>query len=183
MLRLHAGSAGADYCGNRATQNVPANKPALACHHIFVLQNRIRPPCSLQLDHCLATAPTTLLARPAAAHRTLETAIAEATSDGEFRAVSAGIVIQLLTGSTNAAMDLGVPQPIDDIDQSAADYFAVFFAAWQELLSTKEFRDEFYRGAVQIAPNRLSYSPCRPQPAPPTAHFWRAGSRAVSDGR
>ena len=60
-------------------------------------------------------------------HRTLETAILEATSDGEFREVSAGIVIQLLTGALNAAMDLEVWQPIDNIDESAADYFAVFF--------------------------------------------------------
>ena len=42
-------------------------------------------------------------------------------------AVSAGIVIQLLTGALNAAMDLEVWQPIADINQSAADYFAVFF--------------------------------------------------------
>ena len=60
-------------------------------------------------------------------HRTLETAIVDATSKGEFRAVSAGIVIQLLTGALNAAMDLEVWQPIDNLDQSAADYFAIFF--------------------------------------------------------
>ena len=107
----------------------PANKLALACHHVFVLQNSEHGPL-VHFNSITALPPAVrqrLLARLAAVHRTLETAIVEATSDGEFRAVSAGIVIQLLTGALNAAMDLEVWQPIDDIDQSAADYFAVFF--------------------------------------------------------
>ena len=107
----------------------PANKLALACHHIFVLQNSEQGPL-VHFNSITALPPAVrqrLLARLAAVHRTLETAIVEATSDGEFRAVSAGIVIQLLTGALNAAMDLEVWQPIGDIDQSAADYFAVFF--------------------------------------------------------
>ena len=35
----------------------------------------------------------------------------------------------------------------------------------------------------QIAPQQTEPLTFWPQPAPPTAHFWRAGSRAVSDGR
>ena len=107
----------------------PASKLALACHHIFVLQNSEQGPL-VHFNAITALPPAVrqrLLARLAAVHRTLETAIIEATADGEFRAVSAGIVIQLLTGALNAAMDLEVWQPIDDIDQRAADYFAVFF--------------------------------------------------------
>ena len=107
----------------------PASKLASACHHIFVLQNSEQGPL-VHFNSITALPPAVrqrLLVRLAAVHRTLETAIVEATSDGEFREVSAGIVIQLLTGALNAAMDLEVWQPIDNIDQSAADYFSVFF--------------------------------------------------------
>ena len=47
-------------------------------------------------------------------------------------------MIQLLTGALNAAMDLGVWQPIDNIDQSAADYFSVFFRGLARTAHTKE---------------------------------------------
>jgi hypothetical protein len=60
-------------------------------------------------------------------HATLEKAVTDAIACGEFRDLPAGIVIQLLTGALNAAMDLGNWQPIDGIDHSAADYFSVFF--------------------------------------------------------
>ena len=75
----------------------PANKLALACHHIFVLQNSEQGPL-VHFNSITALPPAVrqrLLARLAAVHRTSRRPVVEATSDGEFRAVSAGIVIQL----------------------------------------------------------------------------------------
>jgi len=68
-----------------------------------------------------------LLARLSAVHGTLERFIEQAIIEKTFRPVPAGIVIQLLTGALNAAMDLDAWQSIDSIEQSADDYFSVFF--------------------------------------------------------
>ena len=54
--------------------------------------------------------------------------LAQAAEARQFRDIPPGIVIQLLTGALNASMDLDAWQPIDDLDQSAGDYFAVFFS-------------------------------------------------------
>jgi hypothetical protein len=64
----------------------------------------------------------------ASVHTTLETYVEQAICDQQFRDLHPGIVIQLLTGALNASMDLDAWQPIDDLDQSAGDYFAVFFS-------------------------------------------------------
>ena len=50
-----------------------------------------------------------------------------AIADGQFRDIPAAIVVQLLTGALNAAMDLETWQPIEAVEQSAGDYFSVFF--------------------------------------------------------
>jgi hypothetical protein len=49
----------------------------------------------------------------------------------QFRPVPASIVIQLLTGALNAAMDLEEWQSIESLERSAGDYFSVFFQGLQ----------------------------------------------------
>ena len=107
----------------------PGSKLDIACRQIFALQNSDQGPL-VHFNAITALPPAVrqrLLARLAAVHATLEKAVTDAIACGEFRDLPAGIVIQLLTGALNAAMDLGNWQPIDDIDRSAADYFSVFF--------------------------------------------------------
>jgi chromosomal replication initiation ATPase DnaA len=69
-----------------------------------------------------------LLTRLASVHATLENYVAQATEARQFRNIPPGIVIQLLTGALNAAIDLDAWQPIDDINHSAGEYFSVFFS-------------------------------------------------------
>ena len=107
----------------------PGSKLDIACRQIFALQNSDQGPL-VHFNAITALPPAVrqrLLARLAAVHATLEKAVTDAIDCGEFRDLPAGIVIQLLTGALNAAMDLGNWQPIDNIDLSAADYFSVFF--------------------------------------------------------
>ena len=54
--------------------------------------------------------------------------MAQAAEARQFRDISPGIVIQLLTGALNAAMDLDAWQAIDDINHSAGEYLSVFFS-------------------------------------------------------
>lgn len=64
-------------------------------------------------------------------HGTLEGFIEDAIQENQFRPVRADIVIQLLTGALNAAMDLQEWQSIESIEHSASDYFSVFFHGLQ----------------------------------------------------
>ena len=108
----------------------PAAKLEAACRHIFALQNSDQGPL-LHFNAITALPPAVrqrLLARVASVHTTLETYVEQAICDQQFRDLHPGIVIQLLTGALNASMDLDAWQPIDDLDQSAGDYFAVFFS-------------------------------------------------------
>ena len=111
-------------------QAPPAAKLEAACRHIFVLQNSDQGPL-VHFNAITALPPKVrqrLLGRLASVHATLENYVAEATEARQFRDIPPGIVIQLLTGALNASMDLDAWQPIDDLDQSAGDYFAVFFS-------------------------------------------------------
>ena len=108
----------------------PAVKLEAACRHIFALQNSDQGPL-LHFNAITALPPSVrqrLLARVASVHATLEAYVEQAVRDQEFRDLHPGIVIQLLTGALNASMDLDAWQPIDDLDQSAGDYFSVFFS-------------------------------------------------------
>ena len=107
----------------------PAAKLEAACRHIFVLQNSDQGPL-VHFNAITALPPEVrqrLLGRLASVHATLENYVVEAAGARQFRDIPPGIVIQLLTGALNASMDLDAWQPIDDLDQSAGDYFAVFF--------------------------------------------------------
>ena len=111
-------------------QAPPAAKLEAACRHIFVLQNSDQGPL-VHFNAITALPPEVrqrLLGRLASVHATLENYVAEATEARQFRDIPPGIVIQLLTGALNASMDLDAWQPIEDLDQSAGDYFAVFFS-------------------------------------------------------
>jgi len=111
-------------------QAAPAVKLEAACRHIFALQNSDQGPL-LHFNAITALPPSVrqrLLARVASVHATLEAYVEQAVRDQEFRDLHSGIVIQLLTGALNASMDLDAWQPIDDLDQSAGDYFSVFFS-------------------------------------------------------
>jgi AcrR family transcriptional regulator len=107
----------------------PAAKLETACRQIFALQNTDQGPL-VHFNAITALPPAVrqrLLTRVAAVHSTLETYIEQGISTAQFRDIPPGIVIQLLTGALNAAMDLDAWQQIEDIDQSAGDYFSVFF--------------------------------------------------------
>ena len=107
----------------------PAAKLEAACRHIFVLQNSDQGPL-VHFNAITALPPEVrqrLLGRLTSVHATLENYLAQAAEARQFRDIPPGIVIQLLTGALNASMDLDAWQPIDDLDQSAGDYFAVFF--------------------------------------------------------
>jgi AcrR family transcriptional regulator len=108
----------------------PAAKLEAACRHIFVLQNSDQGPL-VHFNAITALPPEVrqrLLGRLTSVHATLENYVAQAAEARQFRDIPPGIVIQLLTGALNASMDLDAWQPIDDLDQSAGDYFAVFFS-------------------------------------------------------
>ena len=107
-----------------------AAKLETACRHIFALQNSDQGPL-VHFNAITALPPEVrqrLLARLASVHATLENYVALAAATLEFRDIPPGIVIQLLTGALNAAMDLDAWQPIDDINHSAGEYFSVFFS-------------------------------------------------------
>ena len=101
-----------------------------ACRHIFVLQNSDQGPL-VHFNAITALPPEVrqrLLGRLASVHTTLENYVAQATKARQFRDIPPGIVIQLLTGALNAAMDLDAWQPIGDINHSAGEYLSVFFS-------------------------------------------------------
>jgi AcrR family transcriptional regulator len=107
----------------------PAAQLEIACRHIFALQNTEQGP--LMHFNAITALPSPvrqrLLTRVDRVHAKLETYVREAGAVGQFMRVPPRIVIQLLTGALNAAMDLDEWQAIESIDQSAADYFSVFF--------------------------------------------------------
>ena len=108
----------------------PAAKLEAACRHIFALQNSDQGPL-VHFNAITALPPDVrqrLLARLASVHATLEDYVAQAVRERQFREIPSGIVIQLLTGALNAAMDLDAWQSIDDINHSAGEYFSVFFS-------------------------------------------------------
>ena len=108
----------------------PAAKLEAACRHIFVLQNSDQGPL-VHFNAITALPPKVrqrLLGRLASVHATLENYVALAAEARQFRDIPPGIVIQLLTGALNAAMDLDAWQAIDDINHSAGEYFSVFFS-------------------------------------------------------
>ena len=101
----------------------------VACRHIFSLQNSDQGPL-VHFNAITSLPPAVrqrLLERVGAVHGTLEGFIEDAIQENQFRPVPAGIVIQLLTGALNAAMDLEEWQSIESIEHSASDYFSVFF--------------------------------------------------------
>jgi AcrR family transcriptional regulator len=107
----------------------PAARLDVAMRLIFSLQNSEQGPL-IHFNSITALPPDVrrrLLDRLNAVHGTLEAFITSATAASQFRALPAGIVIQLLTGTLNAAIDLNEWQAIDSIDQSAIDYCALFF--------------------------------------------------------
>ena len=107
----------------------PGSKLDIACRQIFALQNSDRGTAGpFQRHHRAAPSGQAATASP------LSGRACHAGKGRDrrhrlrrIRDLPAGIVIQLLTGALNAAMDLGNWQPIDNIDLSAADYFSVFF--------------------------------------------------------
>ena len=107
----------------------PTERLETACRQIFALQNTDQGPL-VHFNAITALPPAVrqrLLARLATVHSTLETYIEQGIKASQFRDIPPVIVIQLLTGALNAAMDLDAWQTIEDIDQSAGDYFSVFF--------------------------------------------------------
>ncbi|MBL6897582.1 MAG: TetR/AcrR family transcriptional regulator, partial [Luminiphilus sp.] len=113
--------------------NSPFIKLEVACRHIFSLQNSDQGPL-VHFNAITSLPPAVrqrLLERVDAVHGTLEGFIEDAIQENQFRPVRADIVIQLLTGALNAAMDLQEWQSIESIEHSASDYFSVFFHGLQ----------------------------------------------------
>jgi len=116
-----------------ALEASPVTKLEVACRHIFSLQNSEQGPL-VHFNAITSLPPAVrqrLLARVGAVHGVLERFITDAIQQQLFRPVPAGIVIQLLTGALNAAMDLATWQSIDSLEQGASDYFSVFFQGLQ----------------------------------------------------
>ena len=115
--------------GIEQVEAAPAAKLHTACRQIFALQNSDQGPL-VHFNSITALPPAVrqrLLARLAAVHATLETYVKQAIADGQFRDIPAAIVVQLLTGALNAAMDLDTWQQTASVEQSGGDYFSVFF--------------------------------------------------------
>ena len=111
----------------------PVMKLEVACRQIFSLQNSDQGPL-VHFNAITALPPAVrqrLLTRLGSVHGTLERFIEEAVRERQFRPVPASIVIQLLTGALNAAMDLEEWQSIESVERSAGDYFSVFFRGLQ----------------------------------------------------
>ncbi len=111
-----------------ALEGSPVTKLEVACRHIFTLQNSDQGPL-VHFNAITSLPPAVrqrLLARLDAVHGVLEHFITDGIQQQLFRPVPAAIVIQLLTGALNAAMDLAAWQSIDSVEQSASDYFSVF---------------------------------------------------------
>ena len=116
--------------GIEQLQAPAAAKLEAACRHIFALQNSDQGPL-VHFKAITALPPEVrqrLLARLACVHATLENYVVQAAETRQFREIPPEIVIQLLTGALNAAMDLDAWQPIDDVNHSAGEYFSVFFS-------------------------------------------------------
>ncbi len=116
-----------------ALDSSPVIKLAVACRQIFALQNSDQGPL-VHFNAITSLPPVVrqrLLSRLGAVHGTLERFIEEGVREKQLRPVPAGIVIQLLTGALNAAMDLEEWQSIESIERSAGDYFSVFFSGLQ----------------------------------------------------
>lgn len=111
----------------------PVMKLEVACRQIFSLQNSDQGPL-VHFNAITALPPAVrqrLLTRLGSVHGTLERFIEDAVGEKQFRPVPASIVIQLLTGALNAAMDLEEWQSIESLERSAGDYFSVFFQGLQ----------------------------------------------------
>jgi AcrR family transcriptional regulator len=107
----------------------PAVKLEATCRQIFALQNTDQGP--LVHFKAITALPSPvrqrLLSRLGTVHAKLEAYVTDAVAERQFRDLPPKIVIQLLTGALNASMDLREWQAIESIDQSASDYFSIFF--------------------------------------------------------
>ena len=100
-----------------------------ACREIFQVQNSDRGP--LVRYSTITALPTPrrreILARTEASNKRFGDFIREGIADGSVREVNPEIAQNLISGATNAAMDISLWRRVDNIDDAAIDYFDIFF--------------------------------------------------------
>jgi len=100
-----------------------------ACREIFQVQNSDRGP--LVRYSTITALPTPrrreILARTEANNRRFGDFIRAGIADGSVREVDPEIAQNLISGATNAAMDISLWRRVDNIDDAAIDYFDIFF--------------------------------------------------------
>jgi hypothetical protein len=100
-----------------------------ACRQVFHIQNSDLGPL-IRYNTITALPPPIrrrVLVRTQATSNNLGQFIREGQGTGEFRTVDAAIMQNMLEGAVNAAMDISDWRRVDDIDQTAVEYFDVFY--------------------------------------------------------
>ena len=112
----------------KSTMSAP-QKLDTACRQVFHIQNSDRGPL-IRYNTITALPPPIrrrVLVRTQATSNNLGQFIREGQGTGEFRNVDAAIMQNMLEGAVNAAMDISDWRRVDDIDQTADEYFDVFY--------------------------------------------------------
>jgi AcrR family transcriptional regulator len=111
-----------------STMSAP-QKLDTACRQVFHIQNSDLGPL-IRYNTITALPPPIrrrVLVRTQAASNNLGEFIREGQETGKFRSVDAAIMQNMLEGAVNAAMDISDWRRVDDIDQTAIEYFDVFY--------------------------------------------------------
>jgi AcrR family transcriptional regulator len=112
----------------KSTMSAP-QKLDTACRQVFHIQNSDLGPL-IRYNTITALPPPIrrrVLVRTQATSNNLGQFIREGQGTGEFRNVDAAIMQNMLEGAVNAAMDISDWRRVDDIDQTAVEYFDVFY--------------------------------------------------------
>jgi AcrR family transcriptional regulator len=99
------------------------------CRHTFYTQNSEQGPL-IRYNTITALPPQRrreILKRTDRANKVFTDFLSEGIEDGSVRPIDTFVATQLITGASNAAMDIKLWRRVDDIDAAAIDYFDIFF--------------------------------------------------------
>ncbi|MGB1142638.1 MAG: TetR family transcriptional regulator, partial [Halioglobus sp.] len=97
------------------------------CRHTFYTQNSEQGPL-IRYNTITALPPARrreILKRTDRANESFGNFLAEGIEDGSVRDINIFVATQLITGASNAAMDIKLWRRVDDIDSAAIDYFDI----------------------------------------------------------
>jgi len=104
-------------------------KAEFTCRHTFYTQNSDQGP--LIRYNTITALPMErrrqVLTRTNKANNVFGRFLTEGIEDGSVRPINTFVAQQLVTGASNAAMDIKLWRRVDDIDAAAIDYFDIFF--------------------------------------------------------